>query len=67
VGDLILKHLMCEILMRGFHNLSANVKMIKKTLEDQVVESLEIKFFEPFLNNYVDYVNLLNHDNFSII
>ncbi len=58
---------MCEILMRGFHNLSANVKMIKKTLEDQVVESLEIKFFEPFLNNYVDYVNLLNHDNFSII
>jgi len=37
--------------MRGSHNLLTNVKVTKKTLEDQVVESLQIDFFETFLNN----------------
>jgi len=31
-------------------------------LEDQVVESLQIKFFATFQNNQLNYTNFVNHD-----
>jgi len=36
-------------------------------LEDQVVESLQIKFFATFQNNQLNYTNFVNHDNLSMI
>jgi hypothetical protein len=35
--------------------------VFKITLEDQVVESLQIKFSITFQNNQMNYTNLSNH------
>jgi hypothetical protein len=52
--------------MRGFHNLSIDVK-VTKDVEDQVVGSLQKKNFATFQNNQMNYANFPNHDNLSMI
>ncbi len=57
---------MCKTFMKKSHSFLINVKWLK-TLEIWVVESLQIIFFITFQNNHVNYENLPNHDNLSMI
>ncbi len=56
----------CKNLMKGSQKISTNVKVIKnvKRLNCQIVV---ITFFITFQNNRVNYANLPNHDNLSMI
>jgi hypothetical protein len=52
--------------MKGSHNLSTDVKVIKnvKRSNSQIIAN---NFFATFQNNQMNYVNLQNHDNLNMI
>jgi hypothetical protein len=54
-------------LMKGSHKFLVDVKMKTWTLEDHIVESLQIIFSVNLHNNQMNYANLPNHDKLCII